>query len=127
MCVQTGDHTSRHHHCGAALLGESDWYIRPLSAGLHENAKRREECKYRTKKPVVAQNQHCHLLSVHGDDDGPAGVRDADDQHRLPLLHHLPQAHEAHQPQTHRQWNYRHQQGESKIDVVICSVVMLYY
>ena len=76
-------------------------------------------------KPLVAQNQHCHLLSVHGDDDGPAGVRDADDQYRLPLLHHLPQAHEAHQPQTHRQWNYRHQQGEGKIDVVICSVVLL--
>ena len=29
----------------------------------------------------------------------------------------FPQPHEVHQPQTHRQWNHRHQQGKGKIYV----------
>ena len=96
------------------LIGTSDLFLRDCMKMQNEE----KNVNIASIKPVVAQNQHCHLLSVHGDDDGPAGVRDADDQHRLPLLHHLPQAHEAHQPQTHRQWP-GHQQGDGAIISIV--------
>lgn len=103
------------------LIGTSDLFLRDCMKMQNEE----KNVNIASIKPVVAQNWRCHLLSVHGDDDGPAGVRDADHQHRLPLLHHLPQAHEADQPQTHRQWP-GHQQGNGTV-IVVFHIVTDYF